>query len=117
MSLAAAPGRIQNDPGVIDIINKDEDIKRTYDLITSVVGIGPITAIDTIVYTNNFQNFSKQRQYANFIGVAPFDYTSGTSVNGRTRVSQHTMLRTGSHQHRRCSKAGRPFRNSGPSPS
>ena len=34
---------------MIDIINKDEDLKRTYDLITSVVGIGPITAIDTIV--------------------------------------------------------------------
>ena len=28
------------------------------------------------------------RQYASFIGVAPFDHTSGTSVNGRTRVSQ-----------------------------
>lgn len=73
---------------MIDIINKDEDLKKTYDLITSVVGIGPITAIDTIVYTNNFQNFSTPRQYASFIGVAPFDHTSGTSVNGRTRVSK-----------------------------
>ena len=73
---------------MIDIINKDEALKKTYDLITSVVGIGPITAIDTIVYTNNFQNFSTPRQYASFIGVAPFDHTSGTSVNGRTRVSQ-----------------------------
>ena len=60
---------------MIDIINKDEDLKKTYDLITSVVGIGPITAIDTIVYTNNFQNFSTPRQYASFIGVAPFDHT------------------------------------------
>ena len=73
---------------MIDIINKDEALKKTYDLITSVVGIGPITAIDTIVYTNNFQNFSTPRQYASFIGVALFDHTSGTSANGRTRVSQ-----------------------------
>ena len=66
----------------------DAALKRTYDLILSVVGVGIITAIDTIVYTNNFQNFDTPRQYASFIGVAPFDHTSGTSVYGRTRVSQ-----------------------------
>ena len=73
---------------MVDIVNKDADIKKNYDLIRSVVGIGLITAIDTIVYTNNFKNFSTPRQYASFIGVAPFAHTSGTSVNGRTRVSQ-----------------------------
>ena len=73
---------------MLEIIKSDEALKKTYDLIRSVVGIGPITAIDTIVYTNNFQNFDTPRQYASFIGVAPFDHTSGTSVNGRTRVSQ-----------------------------
>jgi len=73
---------------MVDIVNKDADIKKNYDLIRSVVGIGLITAIDTIVYTNNFKNFSTPRQYASFIGVAPFDHTSGISVMGRTRVSQ-----------------------------
>ena len=73
---------------MLEIIKGDEALKKTYDLIRSVVGIGLITAIDTIVYTNNFQNFDTPRQYASFIGVAPFDHTSGTSVNGRTRVSQ-----------------------------
>lgn len=73
---------------MMEVIKGDAALKKTYDLISSVVGIGPITAIDTIVYTNNFQNFETPRQYASFIGVAPFDHTSGTSVNGRTRVSQ-----------------------------
>lgn len=73
---------------MLEIIKSDEALQKTYDLISTVVGIGPITAIDTIVYTNNFQNFDTPRQYASFIGVAPFDHTSGTSVNGRTRVSQ-----------------------------
>ncbi len=73
---------------MVEIINKDESLKKNYDLIRSVVGIGLITAVDTIVYTNNFRNFSTPRQYASFIGVAPFDHTSGTSVSGRTRVSQ-----------------------------
>ena len=73
---------------MLEIIKSDEALQKTYDLISTVVGIGPITAIDTIVYTNNFQNFDTPRQYTSFIGVAPFDHTSGTSVNGRTRVSQ-----------------------------
>ena len=73
---------------MLEIIKSDEALQKTYDQISTVVGIGPITAIDTIVYTNNFQNFDTPRQYASFIGVAPFDHTSGTSVNGRTRVSQ-----------------------------
>ncbi len=73
---------------MLEIIKGDDALQKTYNLIRSVVGIGPITAIDTIVYTNNFQNFDTPRQYASFIGVAPFDHTSGTSVNGRTRVSQ-----------------------------
>ena len=73
---------------MMEIIKGDAALKRTYDLISSVVGVGIITAIDTIVYTNNFQNFDTPRQYASFIGVAPFDHTSGTSVYGRTRVSQ-----------------------------
>ncbi len=73
---------------MLEIVKSDAALEKTYNLITSVVGVGLITAIDTIVYTNNFQNFETPRQYASFIGVAPFDYTSGTSVNGRTRVSQ-----------------------------
>lgn len=73
---------------MLEIVRNDEALRKTYDLITSVVGIGLITAIDTIVYTNNFLNFDTPRQYASFIGVAPFEHTSGTSVNGRTRVSQ-----------------------------
>jgi transposase len=73
---------------MMKIIKSDAGLKKTYDLILSVVGIGLVTAIETIVYTNNFQNFETPRQYASFIGVAPFDHKSGVSVNGRTRVSQ-----------------------------
>ena len=39
---------------MVEIVNKDPDIKRNYDLIRTVVGIGLITAVDTLVYTNNY---------------------------------------------------------------
>ena len=47
-----------------------------------------LSLIITIVYTNNFKSFETPRQYACYIGVAPFDHTSGISVKGRTQVSK-----------------------------
>ena len=70
------------------IIAADPQIKRNYDLLLSVKGIGFINAVNTIVFTNNFKSFDNPRKYACFIGVAPFDHKSGTSVNGKTRVSK-----------------------------
>ena len=70
------------------IIYDDPEIKRNFDLISSVKGIGLINAINTVVYTNNFKSFETPRRYACYIGVAPFDYTSGISVKGKTQVSK-----------------------------
>lgn len=73
---------------MIAIISDDMEVKRNYDLVSSVKGIGLINAINTIVYTNNFKSFETPRQYACYIGVAPFDHSSGTSVRGKTQVSK-----------------------------
>ena len=73
---------------MLAIIYSDPDVKRNYDLISSVKGIGLINAINTIVFTNNFKSFETPRRYACYIGVAPFDHTSGISVKGRTQVSK-----------------------------
>lgn len=74
------------------VICTDPDVKRNFDLVSSVKGIGLINAINTVVYTKNFKAFETPRKYACYIGVAPFDHTSGTSVKGRTQVSK--MCRT-----------------------
>ncbi|MFA6517579.1 MAG: transposase, partial [Bacteroidia bacterium] len=39
------------------------------------------------VYTRCFSTFDNARQLACYAGVAPFEYTSGTSIRGKTRVS------------------------------
>ena len=70
------------------VLCTDPDVKRNFDLVSSVKGIGLINAINTVVYTNNFKAFDTPRRYACYIGVAPFDHTSGTSVKGRTQVSK-----------------------------
>ncbi|AMR31541.1 hypothetical protein A0256_08930 [Mucilaginibacter sp. PAMC 26640] len=40
-----------------------------------------------ITSTHNFTSFSNWRKLACYIGKAPFEHTSGTSVRGKTQVS------------------------------
>ena len=69
------------------IINCDLNIKRNYQLMRSVIGIGLINSVLFLINTCNFQSFTDARKYACYGGVAPFDNTSGTSIRGKTQVS------------------------------
>lgn len=71
---------------IIKIVNEDENLKLLYRLITSVVGIGFVTAINLIVHTNGFTILKDVRKLACYCGVAPFEYSSGSSVRGKTKV-------------------------------
>lgn len=73
---------------MLSIVAETPALIRNYQLVRSIMGIGLINAISTIVYTNNFKWFDTPRQYACYIGVAPFEHTSGTSVKGKTQVSK-----------------------------
>ena len=64
----------------------DEKMRTNYHLLLSVDGIGVVNAINTIIATHNFEMFDNARQYASYIGVAPFEHISGTSVRARTHV-------------------------------
>jgi len=69
------------------IIQSNESMLQNYRIITSLKGIGPVNAWMTIAYTENFTSFTDPRKYAVFVGVIPFEHTSGTSIKGRRRVS------------------------------
>lgn len=71
---------------IIDIVNEDDNLKLLFKLITSVVGIGFVTAINLIVHTSGFTVLKDTRKLACYCGVAPFEYSSGSSVRGKTRV-------------------------------
>lgn len=86
-SLAAVEKDLKNVEGkIVEIVNGDENLKQLYKLITSVVGIGFVTAINLLIYTNGFTVMKDARKLACYCGVAPFEYSSGTSVRGRTKV-------------------------------
>ena len=57
-------------------------LKENYLLITSIKGVGMLTAIMLIVHTNNFSGFENARQLACYCGCAPFPNESGTMNKG-----------------------------------
>lgn len=75
------------DIAMMEVIKDDDSILTNYNIIKSIKGIGPINALMTIAYTENFTSFSNPRTYAVYVGVIPFDHSSGTSLKGRKRVS------------------------------
>ncbi len=69
-------------------IKADPKVKRQYDLISSVPGVGPVLASNLLALTDAFTRFATPRQLACHAGAAPFESTSGSSVRGRTRTSK-----------------------------
>ena len=78
----------QTDKEIKSVIDTDPAIKKNYDLLTSIIGVGIVVAVTTIVLTENFTTFTDPRKYASYIAIAPFPHESGTSVRGATRVSK-----------------------------
>lgn len=71
---------------IMQLINATEDLKKSYQKITKVIGVGPITAVKCITETNNFLDFKDARKFSCYCGLAPFPYQSGSSVRGKTKT-------------------------------
>ena len=63
------------------------DFWKTYQLLTSIVGVGFASAVHFIIATENFTKFSNARKLVCYCGVAPFPYESGSSIRQRARTS------------------------------
>jgi transposase len=68
------------------IINQDGNLSRIFAIATSVTGIGKVTALFLICFTNEFTMYSTPRQLACYAGVVPFEHTSGKSVRSKPKV-------------------------------
>lgn len=81
------------------LIDDDDQLKKLFALISSVIGIGFVTAVNMIVYTNEFKIMKDAKKLACYCGVAPFGESSGTSIKKRTKVSHmaNKKLKTNLH--------------------
>lgn len=70
-----------------NLIKSDSELNKAYQLCQSVPGIGPQITVYLLITTWGFKSFQNARQYACFSGIAPFEYSSGSSIKGKSRVS------------------------------
>ncbi|MDR6783303.1 transposase [Pedobacter africanus] len=78
---------IEVEQTISDIMAADERLKQLMKLITSVKGVGPVTATHIIICTNEFRDINNPKKFACYAGVAPFVKESGNN-RGRPRVSK-----------------------------
>ena len=69
-----------------EIIDAIPEWNQNVRLIRTVKGVGPVLARFLIIYTENFSRFTDPKKFACYAGIAPFEYSSGSSIKGKTRV-------------------------------
>lgn len=74
-----------------EIIASSKLLAHQMKLLTSIEGIGQVIAMNMIIATEAFTRFNNPRQFSCYVGVAPFAYTSGTSIHSRNRVSHRAV--------------------------
>jgi transposase len=84
------------------LIESDDNLQKSYDLLLSIPGIGNITAIYLIVCTNNFAGNISGKQLAPYAGVAPFGNSSGISIKKREKVHKMANKELKKILHRVC---------------
>lgn len=78
-----------------ELIDSDADLKRNFDHLLSIRGIGLVNATAMIVFTDNFKRFASSRKLASYYGVATFREKSGTSIDKKASVKSlsNSMLK------------------------
>jgi len=76
-----------------ELIQADGRLKELFELMVSVPGIGPVIATELLIATNEMQTINDPKKLACHAGVAPFEYRSGSSIRGKTKVSHQARKR------------------------
>lgn len=69
------------------LIENNTELKRLYQIIISVVGMGAVTAVNILVCTHGFQKIESPKEFACYGGVAPFEVSSGKQIYKQRKVS------------------------------
>lgn len=71
------------------LMKESDEFRDNFSIIVSVKGVGLVTACCIILKTHNLKYMDDPRVFGNFAGVVPSQVEqSGTSVNGRRKVSR-----------------------------
>lgn len=70
------------------IIKTDNEVQCAVTIITSIPGIGQLTAATVLAETNCFELIRNKRQLTSYAGLDIREKQSGTSVKGKPRISK-----------------------------
>jgi transposase len=62
---------------ILDIVSSDQILSRYFKIICSVPYVGPVTAVQILISTNEFIDINCPRKFACYAGIAPFKHESG----------------------------------------
>jgi len=74
---------------ILKTVQSEEELKTKVQIVQSIKGIGPVTAVALLVYTKGFTAFSNAKELACYCGVVPFKKESGTSVRFKPSLSPY----------------------------
>jgi transposase len=74
-------------------IMKDDFLKERFEKICLLKGLGLITVATIIAETNGFQHFTSKSQLISYAGYDVIKKQSGSSINGKTRISKRGNAR------------------------
>ena len=80
---------------IADRIKNDPDLKAKRDLLQSIPGIGETTIAAILAELHVFERCDHVQKVVAFIGLAPRQFISGSSIKGKPRLSKvgHARLR------------------------
>jgi len=70
------------------LIKEDQTLIEKMKIVSSIPGIGNLTAVTIIAETNGFELIKNKRQLVSYAGLDVREKTSGTSVKSKPRISK-----------------------------
>lgn len=73
---------------IVTLTKQDESIQKSLGLLTSLPGVGQLTAAIILAETNGFELIRNKRQLTSYAGLDVREKQSGTSVKGKPKISK-----------------------------
>lgn len=71
------------------LIKQEADLAQEQALLTSIPGVGKLLSAQALILFHQMDGELSDKKMAAFIGICPYEHSSGTSVKRKARTSQH----------------------------
>jgi len=77
----------QVEADIDQVLAKHNELKKTVERLTSIVGVGKLTVVTVLAETSEFNLVRNKKQLVSYAGLDVVEKTSGVSVRGKSRIS------------------------------